>query len=70
MPLYIKNPDVSDQADLLVKLTGKTKTEAVAVAEALSEAINRARQRPRMADAVAALQDQIKTDGFMRVGDQ
>lgn len=65
MALYIRDDTVNGLADLLVKATGKTKTEAVR--EALRDALARAQAEPSFMEAIAQLQEAVRSDGFRKV---
>lgn len=65
MALYIRDDSVNVLADLLVKATGKTKTEAVR--EALRDALARAQTEPSFMEAIAQLQEVVRSDGFRKV---
>ncbi len=68
MPLHVRSDEVADLAAMLVKLTGKSKTEAVR--DALSEAVEKQRKMPSFMDKIAELQSKVKADGFRSMPDQ
>jgi hypothetical protein len=68
MALYVRNDEVNAMADLLAKLTGKSKTDVVK--EALSDAIERVRKKPSLGEAITALQAKVTADGFCTMPDQ
>ena len=68
MALYVRNDEVNAMADLLVELTGKSKTEVVK--EALSDAIERVLKRPSLSEAITALQAKVTADGLRTMPDQ
>lgn len=68
MPLYVRSEEVNDLADLLVKVTGKSKTDAIR--DALQEAVEKARSTPTWAERIVDLQSRVRADGFVPMPDQ
>lgn len=68
MGLYIRSDEVNELADELARLKGQKKSDAVR--QALSEAIERAKETPTLMDEIGALQERVKAKGFRRMPDE
>lgn len=68
MGLYIRSDEVNELADELARLKGLKKSEVVK--QALTEAIERAKETPTLMDEIGALQERVKAKGFRRMPDE